>query len=312
MAIFLTGAHGFIGHHTSRYIASLGKTVVGLGHGAWVQADFQRWGLTDWLNGQVCHANLDALAAKHGTPECVIHLAGGSAVGPSFAAPAEDFRRTVVGTSDLAEWVRLHAPNAPIVMASSAAVYGAGHSAQISEGALCAPYSPYGFHKHMAELALASYARSFGLRVAGVRFFSVYGTGLRKQLLWDACTKLAQNVEVLALGGHGNELRDWLHVEDAAHLLVKAADFASAECPIVNCGTGTATPVSAIAERLVECWGSSAQVSFSGIARAGDPQSLVADTALAQQWGWSAPHDWEAGLAEYVAWFKAANRESTL
>lgn len=308
MAIFVTGAHGFIGHHTSRHLSLLGKTVVGLGHGAWVDAEFQSWGLTDWLNGQVCHANLDVLAARHGVPECIIHLAGGSAVGPSYAAPAEDFRRTVVGTSDLAEWVRLHAPNSPVVMASSAAVYGAGHEGKIGESALCTPYSPYGFHKHMAELSLESYASSFGLHTACVRFFSVYGTGLRKQLLWDACTKLSKKPELLTLGGHGNELRDWLHVEDAARLLVTALDFASINCPIVNCGTGIATPVRAIAERLVECWGSKAEVAFSGVARAGDPQSLVADNSLAERWGWTPAHDWETGLAEYVAWFKDTNR----
>lgn len=312
MAIFLTGARGFIGHHTSRYLANQGKTVVGLGHGAWVEADYQRWGLSDWLNGEVGPANLDALAARHGVPECVIHLAGGSAVGPSLAAPAEDFRRSVVGTSELAEWVRLHAPQTPVVMASSAAVYGAGHTGPIREQARCTPYSPYGFHKHMAELALSSYASSFGLRAACVRFFSVYGPGLRKQLLWDACSKLAQQVPVLALGGHGTELRDWLHVEDAARLLMTATTHASASCPIVNCGTGVATPVRAIAEQLVASWMGGTPISFSGIARAGDPQSLVANNALAQAWGWSAQHGWEAGIAEYVAWFKVASKGSML
>jgi UDP-glucose 4-epimerase len=268
--------------------------------------------LSDWFNGDVTHANLDGLAVKHGVPECVIHLAGGSAVGPSFAAPAEDFRRSVVGTAELAEWMRLHALLAPVVMASSAAVYGAGHSGQISEQVTCGPYSPYGHHKHMAELALASYAHSFGLKVACVRFFSVYGPGLRKQLLWDACTKLGQNVNELALGGSGNELRDWLHVADAAQLLHKAIGFANANCPIVNGGTGTATPVRAVAEHLLACWGSQAGLTFSGVARSGDPQSLVADPSLAHQWRWSAQHTWQAGLAEFVDWFKANDKAGAL
>lgn len=312
MPIFITGARGFIGHHTAQYLAASGKTVVGLGHGAWVEADYRRSGLSDWLNGEVSHANLDALAARHGVPDCVIHLAGGSAVGPSYAAPAEDFRRTVVGTSDLAEWVRLRAPLTPVVMASSAAVYGAGHPALIAEGIPCAPYSPYGYHKHMAEMALASYAHSFGLRVACVRLFSVYGEGLRKQLLWDACTKLAGNVSILALGGHGTELRDWLHVHDAARLLALASGHASDQCPIVNCGTGIATSVRDIATHLVDCWGGGTTVSFSGAARAGDPKSLVADISLATQWGWTAQRPWQLGLQDYVTWFKSMDARVTL
>lgn len=312
MTIFLTGAHGFIGHHTAQHLAANGKTVIGLGHGAWVEADYRRVGLSDWLNGEVSHANLDALAAKHGAPECVIHLAGGSAVGPSFAAPAEDFRRTVIGTSDLAEWVRLRAPQAPVVMASSAAVYGASHTAAIPENARCVPYSPYGYHKHMAELSLASYAHSFGLKVACVRLFSVYGAGLKKQLLWDACTKLAGDIDVLALGGHGTELRDWLHVDDAARLLTLAATHASEQCPIVNCGTGEATSVREVASHLVACWGGSTSVSFSGAARAGDPQSLVADANLAATWGWTAKQTWKSGLQDYVAWFKSTQTRVAL
>jgi UDP-glucose 4-epimerase len=162
----------------------------------------------------------------------------------------------------------------------------------------------------MAELALSSYANSFGLRVACVRFFSVYGPGLRKQLLWDACSKLAKGVPVLALGGGGSEVRDWLHVEDAARLLFEATAHASSSCQIVNCGTGVGTTVQSIAKQLLLSWNGNTSLSFSGLARAGDPQSLVANSALAQSWGWTAQHGWESGIAEYVAWFKTVNREA--
>lgn len=303
MTIFLTGARGFIGQHACRYFADQGRTVVGIGHGAWTETEYRHCGLSDWLNGEIEPANLDAIAARHGAPECIVHLAGGSSVGPSFSAPAEDFRRSVIATSALAEWVRLHTPQTSIVMASSAAVYGAGHFGSIRESATCTPYSPYGFHKYMAELALSSYASSFGLRVACVRLFSVFGPGLRKQLLWDACTKLAQRARTLALGGHGTELRDWLHVEDAAKLLLCATRFANEKCPIVNCGTGIGTSVSAIAQELIARWGGETDLVFSGVARNGDPHSLVADISLARSWGWSPSENWRQGVADYVTWF---------
>jgi len=302
--ILVTGARGFIGRHLCAHLAAAGYRVVGLGHGAWLPQEYAASGLAAWHNGDVSHANLDVLAHEHGLPGGVVHLAGGSAVGPSFAQPAEDFRRSVGSASALAEWLRLHAPGAPVVLASSAAVYGATHAHRIAETAACAPFSPYGFHKRMAELALESYARNFGLRVALVRLFSVYGSGLRKQLLWDACTQLVQGEAPLALGGTGHELRDWLHVGDAARLLTLALELASSDAPVFNGGTGVATSVREVAECLCERWGGGVGVVFSGRSRPGDPPQLVADARRVLASGFQPHLDWRSGLADYVQWFR--------
>lgn len=303
--VWITGARGFIGRHVARRFADAGHQVAGLGHGAWTVDSHREWGVSEWRNGEVSHPNLDALAQSQGTPEVLIHLAGGSAVGPSFSQPAEDFYRSVMAAGQLAEWLRLRAPQTRLVMASSAAVYGAGHARPITESAACTPYSPYGFHKRMAELLLESYARNFGLRVAIVRLFSVYGPGLRKQLLWDACTRLAQGAQVLTLGGTGDELRDWLHVSDVARLMQLASDRASTQAEVLNGGTGVATPVCAIADRLCAAWGTGRTAAFSGNSRPGDPERLVADVSHLQAAGFEPAERWEAGIDDYVSWFRA-------
>jgi UDP-glucose 4-epimerase len=210
MRILVTGARGFIGRYLARHLSSQGHDVAGIGHGAWSDSERAAWYNGKWLNGDISSPNLDVLASACGMPEAIFHLAGGSAVGPSFTAPAEDFHRSVVATSELLEWVRLRAPAARVVMASSAAVYGASHNEPITESAECVPFSPYGYHKRMAELDLESYAHNFGMRVGVVRLFSIYGPELRKQLLWDLCNRLGAGESDLTLGGDGTELRDWL------------------------------------------------------------------------------------------------------
>lgn len=53
------------------------------------------------------------------------------------------------------------------------------------EQARLTPFSPYGAHKLMMEILCQSYATNFDLQIVIPRLFSVYGTELRKQLLWD-------------------------------------------------------------------------------------------------------------------------------
>ncbi len=300
----ITGARGFVGRHMARALHRQGVQVCGIGHGAWTEAERASWGVTNWLNAEVTKSNLDIIRFNIGLPDVVFHLAGGSSVGPSLLAPEEDFRRSVVSSAELLEWSRLEAPEARLVLASSAAVYGAGHDRAIRESDATAPYSPYGYHKRMAEELFESYGKNFGLNVAIVRLFSVYGPELRKQLLWDVCGRLASDATCLALGGAGTEMRDWLHITDAVALLQAALARSSPEGFVVNGGTGISVSVRDIAERLCAGWSENTQLKFSGTQRRGDPQYLVADVARSELIGFKPMVTWQAGVTDYVAWFK--------
>jgi UDP-glucose 4-epimerase len=305
MTVWITGANGFIGRYLARELADAGCAVHGVGHGALEDFEKQRLGLQTWLNGEIDAANLNALAAGYGLPSKIFHLAGGSSVGLSVAQPFEDFSRTVTSTARLLEWLRGCAPECPVIVASSAAVYGADHSGPISEDAVLAPMSPYGQHKLMMEQLCKSYAVSFGLRGTVARLFSVYGPHLRKQLLWDVCSRLQRGERTLVLGGTGDEIRDWTDVRDVARLLTKIGELPQHDTfRVINGGSGRGTRVADIASMLVENWGCEIAVRYSGVVRAGDPFSLLADDAGLHR----LPFDWriavDRGLADYVNWFK--------
>jgi UDP-glucose 4-epimerase len=228
-------------------------------------------------------------------------------VGLSLLAPEEDFRRSVLASAELLEWARLSAKDANLVLVSSAAVYGAGHSKPILESEAVAPYSPYGYNKRISEELFESYSKNFGLNVAIVRLFSVYGQELRKQLLWDSCCRLLNDDKSLLLGGTGKEVRDWFHVQDAVELIQLAANFARKDCLIVNGGAGIPMSVREIAEALCDSWGSATSPVFSGTVRAGDPHYLVADMNLAMTLGFEPVISWQTGVSNYVEWFKQVN-----
>jgi UDP-glucose 4-epimerase len=304
MSVWVTGARGFIGSHLVRALAGAGHCVHGVGHGALEHAECTRLGLQSWINGEIEAANLDALAAEHGLPSAVFHLAGGSSVGLAIAHPFEDFSRTVTSTARLLEWLRVHSPQSRLIAASSAAVYGSGHSGPISEQAALTPMSPYGQHKLMMEQLCRSYAMSYGIGSSVVRLFSVYGTGLRKQLLWDVCSRLRENSRELVLGGTGEEVRDWCDVRDVVRLLAMFVQSPQAEpFRVINGGSGQPTRVSEVASLLAGHWGR-VSVRFSGNVRAGDPFSLLADNAALRATGfaWQIPP--AQGIADYVRWFR--------
>lgn len=305
MTIWITGANGFIGRYLTRELAHRGAVVHGLGHGALDDPEKRRLGMRNWLNGEVDFTNLGALASQTGLPSVLFHLAGGSSVGASIAQPYEDFSRTVATSARLLEWLRTNAPECHLVVVSSAAVYGAGHPGRMNESAPTNPVSPYGHHKLMIEQLCRSYAATFDLQSTIVRLFSVYGANLRKQLLWDLCTRLSEGAGVLRLGGTGQEQRDWTDVRDVARLLARVGDKRQDQpVGVINGGSGIATSVADIAKSVAGAWGGRIPIEFSGLTRPGDPFSLVADPCLLNSLCFEWQIDVRAGITDYVGWFK--------
>lgn len=299
----MTGTHGFIGRHLARHLSERGHVVCGIGHGPWPTEEARSWGLKEWLRGEIDSSNLSALLATSGTPDYIYHLAGGSSVGLSIAHPLEDYRRTVDTSARLLDWVRLCAPHTLLICVSSAAVYGPGHRHAIPETIQRSPCSPYGVHKAVMEMMCESYMRNYGMRIAIARLFSVYGSGLEKQFLWDLCCKLRQNASAVSLDGTGNEARDWIHISDVVRLI---AAINGTE-PVVNGGCGTATTVGQIARMTCASWGHQSKITFTGRVRKGDPEVLIANVSRSVAMGFEPMMSLDTGIDEYVAWFKTRN-----
>ncbi len=298
-SVLVTGAHGFLGRYVARHFARNGWLVTGMGHGTWSESEFREWGLSFWHNAPV---ELDALVTYGGEPDVIVHCAGSGSVSFSLVHPREDFLRTVSSTSAVLEYVRKYSPMTRVAYPSSAAVYGNAEQLPIKESQPLKPASPYGLHKRMAEQLCLAHAAHFGLKLGVVRFFSIYGEHLKKQLLWDACNKLSQGEH--SFFGSGGEVRDWLHAEDAATLLAASALHADASCPIVNGGSGEGVAVREILAELFDEFGVSSGPEFSDAPRAGDPRDYQADISCAAQWGWAPLIGWRQGVRRYVRWFR--------
>lgn len=294
--VLITGAAGFIGRHVARVFSNQGWRVTGIGRG---DCPEQEYGISKWHR---CDVTPETLVEFGGKPDVIVHCAGGSSVGFSVEQPAVDFDLTVRTTSNVLEFIRVHSPSTRLVYPSSAAVYGQVKTLPITEEAPLNPVSPYGLHKQMAEALCQLYAQQFDLSVAIVRLFSIYGPGLRKQLLWDACRKFEQGE--CGFFGTGEEVRDWLHVKDVANLLFAAAHDATPHCTVVNAGSGQGVAVKDILQHVSDQFGLGLKPKFSSKAKAGDPNAYVADISKAHAWDWKPKINWREGVVEYVDWYK--------
>lgn len=274
----ITGGSGFIGSHLTRRLKSDGVKTLCLGR-----------------------SPADALTSWTGTPDLVLHCAGPPTVGAVAADPGADFRDSVLGSLQLLERIADISPSAKIVFCSSAAVYGNQSTPYLSETDCPGPVSAYGTHKLIIELLLKQKCQQLGLQGAIVRLFSVYGEGLRKQLLWDACQKLQKGEHTFM--GTGDEARDFIHIDDAVEILLFAAKKASSDCPIVNGGTGQATTVRTLLEQLAECLGAP-KPSFNGQANSDNPAQLCADSRRLKSWGFIPRVTLAQGVINYGNWFK--------
>ncbi len=301
--VLVTGACGFLGRNVSDYFHKKGFEVIGLGYDHWGDEAPRNFGIDKWIEAEVKIENLAKITKKL---DCIIHCAGGSSVAYSVVAPLEEYEKTVNSAANILEYARTSQPEAKLIFPSSAAVYGEKKDEPIKESARLTPVSPYGLYKKITEELCDTYCRNFNLSVSIIRFFSIYGNGLRKQLLWDACSKLYSGEKEVTFFGTGRETRDWLHVEDAVAMIY----LLSQNCDrytIVNGGSGSRTTVLEILLHLKTILGSQAEIVMNGSKKEGDPLHYWADLQKLRQWDWYPQKKIESGLEEYVRWFLEDN-----
>lgn len=299
MKVLITGAYGFLGRNVAKQFKLLGNHVTGIGHGKWDPIEYSEWGLDQWYETTITFESLININQNF---DIIVHCGGGASVGFSHENPYEDFQKSVQSTLSLLEYIRLQCKGCKFIYPSSPAVQGNLGDIQIKEYMGKPPISPYGYHKKIAEDLCLSYNKNYGVEIGIIRFFSIYGEGLKKQLLWDACNKIAQS-DVVLFHGTGNETRDWLHVSDAASLVEIFANNLKGY-QIINGGYGKKTPISYVINQLCEKLEKKTIVKFNGQVKEGDPVNFWADTTNAFAIGWQPKIDLESGLVKYVDYFK--------
>lgn len=292
MKILITGSNGFVGGAFGRAASRAGHTVTGVARAS--QAS--RGWLGSYVQADAATADLATLVRDF-APDALLHAAGTASVRASLDAPLEDLRASALTFANVLDSVRRSGSTPLVLFPSSAAVYGEPATLPVSEDAPTLPLSPYGFHKAACELVAREYAACFGARVIVCRLFSLFGASQRRLLVWELYRQLAGSSTTVWLEGTGEETRDYLHIADAAHALLRLAetrldetqpdeaqsvessqDESRGACLTVNVASGEATTALELAQQLRGLVAPTKEIRARGISRPGDPRAWQADT----------------------------------
>jgi UDP-glucose 4-epimerase len=296
--ILVTGVKGFMGSNTAKHFKSLGYETYGLGHGDISTKELIEYGLDYWKNSEI---TIQAIKDYANNFDVIVHCGGSGSVGFSVENPYLDFKKTVDGTLEVLEYMRLYSPKSHLIYPSSPAVQGDHRDEPINEEFIGKPCSPYGYHKKIAEELCRSYAEKFNLNISIVRLFSVYGIGLRKQLLWDAINKIKQATCAVEFWGTGQETRDFIHVEDVMNIFEKVL-FVNDNYMVINGGTGSKMTVEKVVTKIRDNLQSNVEIRFNNQANVGNPIYYWADVNKLNGICISSFLSFDDAIKDYISW----------
>jgi UDP-glucose 4-epimerase len=302
--ILITGAKGFLGRNISKYFKSIGYKTFGIGHGNLFVEECEEIGLDYWYKSDITIGAIKDIGVEF---DIVIHCGGSGSVGFSVQYPYDDFKKTVDGTIEVLEYIRLYNQKAHMIYPSSPAVQGEHPDSPMKESFLGKPASPYGYHKKIVEDLCQSYSEKYTLKVSIIRLFSVYGRELKKQLLWDAYHKIKDAKESAEFWGTGNETRDFIHINDAISLMQKVINLQSNNFLIINGGSGKKTTVCAIVEKIRDLVNKKIEIKFNNKINTGNPIYYWADTQKYKSYDFKTQVDIDQGLRDFIEWIEIQN-----
>jgi UDP-glucose 4-epimerase len=302
--ILITGAKGFLGSNVAKYFKALGFKTYGIGHGDLFVEECEGIGLDYWYKSSVTIQAIKEINQKF---DVIVHCGGSGSVGFSVEYPYEDFKKTVDGTLEVLEYMRLYNSNAHLIYPSSPAVQGECEDKPIEEDYVGKPVSPYGYHKKIAEDLCRSYSDKYNIQVSIIRLFSVYGEGLKKQLLWDAYHKIrnADSEEVM-FWGTGDETRDFIHVDDVLSIIKKLLEV-NDRFMVINGGTGTKHTVKGVVNMIKNIVNTKITIKFNNQVNIGNPRYYWADTKKIEKLGIAFEKEFKSEIVSYIDWVRGLN-----
>ncbi|MBM4232100.1 MAG: NAD-dependent epimerase [Gammaproteobacteria bacterium] len=335
MKVLVTGAAGFIGFHTAKYLLERGDEVVGFDNvndyydpvlkenrlKLLSQTAMSGSGIFSIIRENLANRSVLEEAFREHRFDRVIHLAAQAGVRYSMQNPHAYVESNLVAFTNVLESCR-HSKVAHLTYASTSSVYGANTCMPFSEHqGVDHPLQFYAATKRSNELMAHCYSHLFGLPTTGLRFFTVYGPWGRPDMALFLFTKSIIEGTPISVFNEGRHTRDFTYVADIAEGVIRSSDriaepntkwmgdhpdpaTSSAPFRIFNIGNSQPVQLLEYIESIETAVGKKAIKEMLPL-QAGDIPDTLADTSELQravQYKPSTPV--KEGVARFVSWYR--------
>jgi UDP-glucuronate 4-epimerase len=240
--------------------------------------------------------------------DMVLHLAAQAGVRYSMTHPEAYIESNIQGFLTILEACRRH-PVQRLIYASSSSVYGTNTKQPFSEtDAVDNPASLYAVTKRANELMARSYQALYDIQSTALRFFTVYGPWGRPDMAPFLFTKAIIEGNPISVFNHGRMSRDFTYIDDIIEGIVRvmALDKPAA---IYNIGNGKPVDLLRFIQALEDELGVKGIKNMLPMQRGEVPVTWADCTALERDTGFRPQIDFEAGIKQFVKWYKSFYQE---
>src|SRR5438128_7602681 len=318
MNVLITGITGFIGSRLASRLVRDGYNVHGLvRHSSERELSRIRGVISQvhLIEGDLgtFHSIISAVDASE--PEIIFHLGALTPVRLSFDDPYPYIATNFEGTVNLVHAILREAPNARLIAASTAEVYGwQSGNRPIGEDAILNPASPYAVTKAAADEYVQMADRVYHLQGTVLRPLNSYGRlGEKGFFIEYLVSKMLAGDQCYV--GAPDSVRDYMFAEDHVSSYILAAKASKAIGQVYNVSPGNPVTNSELAKMLTAMTGFKGKIVFGSYPpgypqrpKSQDPAYLVLDnTRIGREIGWHPHYSLDEGLKQAV---KLWNRET--
>ncbi|APT51287.1 dTDP-glucose 4,6-dehydratase [Bacillus safensis] len=243
--------------------------------------------------------------------DAIIHFAAESHVDRSIESAEPFIQTNVLGTYRMLEAV-LKGKAKKLIHISTDEVYGdlEPDDPAFTEQTPLSPNNPYSASKASSDLLVKSYIHTHQLPAMITRCSNNYGPYQHEEKLIPTIIRKAVNGEKIPIYGDGQQIRDWLYVEDHARAVKKVLENGTAG-QVYNIGGGNEKTNLDLTKTILSQLGiSHDQIAFIQDRKGHDRRYAIDASKLKGELGWTQETSFEEGIEKTINWYRAKYDQS--
>jgi UDP-glucose 4-epimerase len=292
MNILITGFNGFLGKNLYFNLKKKKIKLFGIGR---KDRNYKSYNYNDVKINNITVRNIKSFKRNF---SFIIHCAGSGKV---ILPKKKHIYDNLNATKSILNYVNKYNKNCKIIAISSISIFG-NQNKSIDINSKIRPVSDYAKTKFYAESICKYYSEKYNINVAIIRISSLYGNGIKKQFIYDSLKKIYSDNNIFF--GTGNEIRDFIHIEDVISLISKIIKKNFFGYKIINCGSAKGYKIRNILKYLIILTKKKIKPIFNNKYVNINPKLLKFRNVYNEEFNWRPKMNFFKGLKKYVKWYK--------